>query len=74
MLSTIRRFLAYCHPLMASMLVFIRHQNYNPDDEFKISPLLNAALYLVMQLEPTLLRLGLRFPARGSLLLLARKP
>lgn len=60
-------------PVMALQRLLSRNQNYNPDDEFKISPLLNTALYLVMQLELTLLRLGLRFPAGGSLLLLARK-
>jgi len=61
-------------PLMALQRLSTRNQNYSPDDEFKISPLLNAALYLVMLLELALLRLGLRFPAGGSLLLLARKP
>lgn len=60
-------------PLMALQRLSTRNQNYNPDDEFKINSVLNAALYLVMQLEFTLLRLGLRFPAGGSLLLLARK-
>jgi len=67
-------FVSLLLPLMALQRLSSRNQNYNPDDEFKISPLLNAALYLVMQLELALLRLGLRFPAGGSLLLLARKP
>jgi hypothetical protein len=58
---------------MALQRLSSRNQNYNPDDEFKINSGFNAALYLVMQLEFTLLRLGLRFPAGGSLLLLARK-
>jgi SAM-dependent methyltransferase len=66
-------FVSLLLPLMALQRLSPRNQNYNPDDEFKISPLLNAALYLVMQLELILLRLGLRFPAGGSLLLLARK-
>ena len=61
-------------PLMALQRLSSRNQNFNPEDEFKISPLLNASLYLVMQLELTLLRFGLRFPVGGSLLLLARKP
>jgi hypothetical protein len=61
-------------PLMALQRLSSRNQNYNRDNEFKISPLLNTALYLVMRLELILLRLGLRFPAGGSLLLLARKP
>ena len=67
-------FVSVLLPLMALQRLSSRNQHYNPDDEFKISPLLNAALYLVMQLELILLRLGLRFPAGGSLLVLARKP
>jgi SAM-dependent methyltransferase len=67
-------FVSLLLPLMALQRLSSRHQTYNLEDEFKISPLLNAVLYLVMQLELLLLRLGLRFPAGGSLLLLARKP
>jgi SAM-dependent methyltransferase len=67
-------FVSLLLPLMALQRLSSRNQSYNPDDEFKISPLLNASLYLVMQIELTLLRFGLRFPAGGSLLLLARKP
>jgi len=67
-------FVSLLLPLMALQRLSSRNQSYNPDDEFKISPLLNTVLYLVMQLEFVLLRLGLRFPAGGSLLLVARKP
>jgi len=67
-------FVSLLLPLMALQRLSSCSQKYNPDDEFKISPLLNAALYLVMQLELMLLRLGLRFPAGGSLLLLFCKP
>jgi SAM-dependent methyltransferase len=67
-------FVSLLLPLMALQRLSSRNQNYNPDDEFKISSVLNTALYLIMQLELALLRLGLRFPAGGSLLLLARKP
>lgn len=67
-------FVSLLLPLMALQRLLSRNKNYNPDDEFKINPLLNAVLYLVMQLELILLRIGLRFPAGGSLLLLARKP
>ncbi len=67
-------FVSLLLPLMALQRLSSRNKNYNPNDEFKINTLLNAALYLIMQLELTLLRLGLRFPAGGSLLLLARKP
>jgi hypothetical protein len=61
-------------PLMALQRFSSRNRNYSPDIEFRIAPLLNTVLYLVMQLELILLRLGVRFPAGGSLLLLARKP
>lgn len=67
-------FVSLLLPLMALQRLSTRNLNYNPDDEFKISRLMNTALYLVMQLELTLLKVGLRFPAGGSLLLLARKP
>ena len=67
-------FVSLLLPLMALQRLSSRRQNYNPDDEFRINPLLNVALHLVMQLELTLLRIGLRFPAGGSLLLLAHKP
>jgi len=66
-------FVSLLLPLMTLQRLSSRNQTYNPDTEFKISPLLNDALYLVMQIECTLLRLGLRFPIGGSLLLLARK-
>lgn len=42
--------------------------------EFTIPAPVNAALEAVMRLEEALLRLGLRFPAGGSLLLVARRP
>jgi SAM-dependent methyltransferase len=67
-------FVSLLLPLMLIQRLSKRNPNYNPDDEFKVSPFLNTALYLVMQVELTLLKLGLRFPAGGSLLLLARKP
>ena len=66
-------FVSLLLPLMALQRFSSRNQDYNPDDEFKINPVLNSALYLVMQIELTLLRFGLRFPSGGSLLLLARK-
>jgi SAM-dependent methyltransferase len=67
-------FVSLLLPLMALQRLSSRNQDYNPDDEFQISPLLNTALYLVMQLELRLLQIGVRFPAGGSLLMLARKP
>jgi SAM-dependent methyltransferase len=67
-------FVSLLLPVMALQRVSSRKKQYDPDSEFKISPLLNFLLYQVMQIELVLLRLGLRFPAGGSLLLLARKP
>ena len=67
-------FVSLLLPLMVLQRLLLRKKNYNPDEEFKINPLLNLALYWVMRLEVTFLRLGVQFPAGGSLLLLARKP
>jgi len=67
-------FVSLLLPIMALQRTSSRKKQYDPDSEFKISPPLNFLLYLVMQIELVLLRLGLRFPAGGSLLLLARKP
>jgi len=61
-------------PLMTLQRLLMRNKTYEPDDEFNISSILNFGLYLVMQFEQALLCLGLRFPAGGSLLLLAQKP
>lgn len=67
-------FVSILLPLMVIKRLSSHNQNYNPDDEFKLHPLLNRLLYAVMQLELIFLRLGVQFPAGGSLLLLARKP
>lgn len=66
-------FVSLLLPLMAVQRLLARNKPYNPDGEFQIGSLLNSCLYLVMQLEHALLRLGLRLPAGGSLLLLAQK-
>ena len=66
-------FVSLLLPLMAFQRLSTRHQPFHLDDEFKISPFLNQFLYLVMQFEFLLLRLGLRLPTGGSLLLLAQK-
>lgn len=67
-------FVSLLLPLMVLQRLTSRHEPYDPDDEFKISPFLNQCLYFVMRFEVFLLRLGLRFPVGGSLLLLAQKP
>jgi SAM-dependent methyltransferase len=66
-------FVSLLLPVMVLNRLSLRNQNYEPDSEFKINPLLNKLLFYVMHIECSLLRLGLRFPAGGSLLLLARK-
>ncbi len=67
-------FVSLLLPLMTLQRLGAKAQGYSLEDEFKISPLLNSALYFFMQVELSLLRLGLRFPAGGSRLLLAWKP
>jgi len=67
-------FVSLLLPLMALQRIFSRKTQYNPDSEFNISSVLNTLLFLIMQIEHLLIRLGLRFPLGGSLLLVARKP
>lgn len=47
--------------------------DYNPLSELRISRLANLILGMFMALERRLIQLGVRFPAGGSLLLVARK-
>ncbi len=67
-------FVSLLLPLMALQRFSSQKTQYDPDSEFKISTVLNTLLFLVMQIEHFLIRLGLRFPFGGSLLLVARKP
>jgi hypothetical protein len=67
-------FVSILLPLMAAQRLTSGQKPYCLDDELSINPILNAALFSVMQLEILLLRIGLRFPLGGSLLLIARKP
>lgn len=46
---------------------------YNPEDEFRMSPMLNGMLYRIMSVERRLIQAGLNFPAGGSRLILAQK-
>lgn len=46
---------------------------YDPDAEFAVGPVANALLESVLGFERQLIRLGLRFPFGGSLLVVARK-
>ncbi|WP_216907211.1 class I SAM-dependent methyltransferase [Synechococcus sp. CCY 0621] len=67
-------FVSILLPVMALQRLTASRKTYRLADELRINPIVNSMLYFVMQLEIVLLRAGLRFPAGGSLLLLARKP
>ena len=47
--------------------------NYNPMDEFRISSWLNKLLEIIMFIELGLIKIGIKLPFGGSLLLLASK-
>ena len=47
--------------------------SFDPDKELKIHPLTNAILGMVLGLERLMIRMGIRFPFGGSLILAARK-
>jgi hypothetical protein len=47
--------------------------NYNSMDEFRIPNWLNSLLEMIMSFELGLLKIGMRLPFGGSLLLLASK-
>ena len=46
---------------------------FDPEKELKIHPRTNAILGLVLGLERLMIRMGIRFPFGGSLILAARK-
>ena len=50
-----------------------RHKPFDPTDEFKIPNWMNAALYQIMTLERSLVKLGANFPVGGSRLIVAQK-
>lgn len=66
-------FVSLLLPLMWLSRLRMKHAHYDSAAEFRISPLLNRTLDGVMRLELALLKMGLRFPAGGSLLVVARK-
>jgi SAM-dependent methyltransferase len=47
--------------------------SFDPEKELKIHPWVNAVLGLVLRLERLMIRMGIRFPFGGSLILAARK-
>ena len=73
---TMTSFVSLLLPLMMVMRFAIRgHQiDFDPQGELKINSTLNSLLASIMSLEVGLIRLGVRFPLGGSLLLIAKKP
>ncbi len=65
--------------ILLPLMMFSRLKKRQPDQEFdsmselKIGGILNTVLERVLDLERWMIRLGLSFPAGGSLLLIARK-
>lgn len=66
-------FVSLLLPLMWLSRIRTKAAIVDPMRELKIPRLLNAVLESVMHVERFLLRAGVRFPAGGSLLLVARK-
>lgn len=60
-------------PLMWLARLRAKTSDYDPMGEFQIPEWLNRSLEIVMNIEFSLLRLGVRFPIGGSLLLVAAK-
>lgn len=67
-------FVSLLLPVMVVQRFMARQRPYSPDQEFKISRALNAFLLSIMRIELLLIRLGVRFPVGGSLLIVAQKP
>lgn len=72
-ITFVSSFISLLLPLMYLARKKPAAKDFDPMAEFRISRLLNTALYTVMKLEIALLRIGLRFPAGGSLLVVAQK-
>lgn len=75
----IRHVNSFCFLLLPLMLLSrLRQQkldeNYQPLSELRIHPLLNTIFRRTLDLERALLRLGFRYPAGGTLVVLAERP
>lgn len=66
-------FVSFLFPLMFLSRILSRNRPYSPNKELQISRVINFILYLIMQTELRLMKLGLRLPIGGSIILLARK-
>ena len=71
----ITSFVSILLPLMIRSRLKKRQRNpeFDPTSELRISGLMNTILERILDLERYMIRLGLSFPAGGSLLLIARK-
>lgn len=67
-------FVSFLVPLMWLSRLRARTSNYDPMAEFRIPKWLNYSLEKIMQLEMGLLKLGVRIPVGGSLLVVAKRP
>lgn len=69
-------FVALLLPAMLAARARRRHldADYDPDAEFAVGRAANALLEGVLAFERQLIRLGVRFPFGGSLIVVARKP
>lgn len=66
-------FVSLLLPLMFLARSRAKGSDYDPMNEFRVSPWINRILEFVMSLELRLLKIGITFPMGGSLLLLAKK-
>ena len=66
-------FVSLLVPLMWLSRLSSSNANYNSMDEFRIPNWLNSLLEMIMSFELKLLKIGIKFPFGGSLLLLAKK-
>ena len=67
-------FVSLLMPLMIIQRWASRQESYDPSVEFEINSLLNKLFRLIMLVEFNMLKVGIKFFAGGSLLVLAQKP
>ncbi|MDH3287350.1 MAG: methyltransferase domain-containing protein [Betaproteobacteria bacterium] len=73
-IARVTSFVSLLLPLMLLSRRARPGKNPDPYDELRIGPVSNALLSAVMTVERALIRMGVSFPAGGSLLLAARRP
>ena len=73
MVDYVTSFVSLLVPLMWLSRLRANNKNIEPIDELHISSLLNRLLEIIMFIELGMLKIGIKLPFGGSLLLLARK-